>query len=106
MKGLASGFENVVTIDMVLSMRKASDRAGRDPIEPPEGSLERLVEDILCNEEAATPSHVYLHLIRHYFRRNWDVSTLHICDVIALLFEADYDVDIASGKVVKTRAAA
>ena len=105
-KGLASGFENVVTIDMVLSMRKASDRAGRDPIEPPEGSLERLVEDILCNEEAATPSHVYLHLIRHYFRRNWDVSTLHIGDVIALLIEADYDVDIASGKVVKTRAAA
>jgi hypothetical protein len=55
---------------------------------------------ILRRGSVDTPSRVYLELIRHYFRWHWDVSSLDIGDVVALLARSGYDVDGASGALV------
>jgi predicted RNA methylase len=99
-KGLASGFENIVTMDLVLSMQKAGAARTALPREAPKGGLERAVAAILRKGSADTPSRVYLELIRHYFRWHWDMSSLDIGDVVALLRGSGYDVDGASGALV------
>lgn len=99
-KGLASGFENVVTMDVVLSMQKTGDGQAALPGPVPGGGLSRAVAAILRKENIDTPSRFYLELIRHYFRWHWDVSDLSIGDVAALLAELGYGVDAGSGKLV------
>ncbi|MGH2780291.1 MAG: hypothetical protein ACRDLA_02540 [Thermoleophilaceae bacterium] len=46
MKGLASGFENVVTVDLILSMRKAAEGEEREVGEAPDGALAIAVDDV------------------------------------------------------------
>lgn len=99
-KGLASGFENVVTMDLVLSMQKTDNERVALPGSVPKDGLKRAVASILNREDVDTPSRLYLELIRHYFRWHWDVSDLHIGDVVALLAERGYKVDAASGGLV------
>lgn len=99
-KGLASGFENVVTMDLVLSMQKIAQTQVSPPSPVPSGGLERALTSIMRKEEVDTPSRVYLELIRHYFRWHWDVADLDIADVAALLSGLGYVVDAASGTLV------
>jgi 16S rRNA G966 N2-methylase RsmD len=103
-KGLASGFENIVTADLVLSMQKTAKRVPKEPREPPTGALTALVNEILGLGNATTPSQIYLRLVRHYLRQNWNVADLHIRDVVDLVASAGYDVDAASGRLVEREA--
>ena len=99
-KGLASGFENVVTMDLVLSMQKRPAGKTATLQSPPVDGLEEVVTEILEDGCGETPSHVFLELIRRYFRQDWDVSELSIGDVVTLLAKSGYDVDRASGLLV------
>lgn len=101
-KGLASGYENVVTVDLVISMQKTEKLELNDPQRAPRESVEMLIGEILDSGEVTTPSHVYLRLVRHYLRRNWDVSDLHIDQVADFLQKGEYDVDSASGRLVRS----
>lgn len=99
-KGLASGFENVVTMDLVLSMQKTGQGQVSLPGPAPKGGLERALTAIMRKKDADTPSRVYLELIRHYFRWHWDVAGLDIADVATLLSGLGFEVDAASGMLV------
>jgi DNA modification methylase len=100
-KGLASGFENVVTADLVLSMKKQKvDSVHQLPTAPRE-SLQTIIDELLGGDRTPTPSHLYLEIVRRYLRRNWDLTGLHIGDVISSLERAQYKVDIASGLLVQ-----
>lgn len=106
-KGLASGFENVVTADLVISMQKTPQRPRAvEPVQAPSGSLRALVDEILAAGEPLTPSHVYLGMIRRYLQRGWSVADLDVKDVIAALAGAHYRVDAASGRLAKAPARA
>lgn len=96
-KGLASGFENVVTMDLVLSMQKCARRKTTHPRPAPPNALRDAMASILSNDHGETPSHVFLVLIRHYFQEGWDVSELNIGKVVGLLAEWGYDLDHCSG---------
>lgn len=96
-KGLASGFENVVTVDLILSMRKAAKGEERELENAPEGALAIAVDDVLAEDAAPTPSHAYLGVIRDYLARHWDVSELDIAGIGLVLQERGYDVDPRSG---------
>lgn len=100
-KGLASGFENVVTMDLVLSMQKLKAKSSVPPHDVPVGGMEKAIGAVLRRERVETPSHVYLGLLRYYFRRHWDVSALDIAGVVSHLAKEGFDVDCASGKLVK-----
>jgi DNA modification methylase len=100
-KGLASGFENVVTVDLILSMRKADDRTSVPFEQAPAGALETAIDDVLTEETAPTPSHVYVGVIRDYLRRGWDVSDLDVGGIGRVLQSLAYDVDARSGHLVR-----
>jgi DNA-directed RNA polymerase subunit RPC12/RpoP len=102
-KGLASGFENVVTVDLVISLRKAEQGEDGQLGKAPAGFLEESISELLEGGEALTPSHLYLEAIRRYLHAGWDVSDLHIRDVALLVEESRYLVDPPTGKLVKAR---
>jgi 16S rRNA G966 N2-methylase RsmD len=101
-KGLASGFENVVTVDLILSMRKAEPGERAEVEAAPDGALHIAVGNVLAEEASPTPSHVYLGVIRDYLSRHWDVSDLDIAGIGIVLQERGYEVDSASGRLRKS----
>jgi adenine-specific DNA methylase len=103
-KGLASGFENVVTADLVLSLRKEGE-ATYTPATAPSESLSTMVNRALIAGVAPTPSHLYLRIIRRYLQRNWDLRDLHISDVVRAIELSDFDVDPVSGRLIESEAA-
>lgn len=105
-KGLASGFENVVTVDLILSMRKAGEGEQAEVQPAPDDALEVAVDDALAEDSAPTPSHVYLAVIRDYLRRHWDVTDLDRAGIGVALQARGYDVDPASGRLRKASATA
>ncbi|HSS34353.1 MAG TPA: DNA methyltransferase [Solirubrobacterales bacterium] len=105
-KGLASGFENVVTVDLVISAQKKCDGKSLELPSRPGEDLDVLIRRVLDCGAATTPSHLYLRLVRHYLRHGWDLSDLHIRDVMGSLQLAMYGVDAASGQIVSLDQAA
>lgn len=100
-KGLASGFENVVTADLLLSMRKAAPDEIVTPSVPPEAAVDKAVSESL-SAGAATPTHVYLHVVRSFLRHHWDASDLHISEIGEELRRRGLDVDPETGRLAST----
>jgi DNA modification methylase len=96
-KGLASGFENVVTVDLILSMRKVASDEQTRLVEAPSGALAIAVNDVLAKDASPTPSHVYVGVIRDYLRRGWDVSELDVSGIGIVLQTLGYEVNPATG---------
>jgi hypothetical protein len=104
-KGLASGFENVVTADLILSMRKAVAGDSTLLVSAPPAATAAAVEEALA-AGAPTPTHVYLQVVRSYLRHHWDASDLHIAEIGTHLRLRGYDVDPVSGRLAPVRLAA
>jgi DNA modification methylase len=98
-KGLASGFENTVTYDLILSMRKAPTASGTGVMAPPSDFFERTIEDVL-REGADSPSHVYLGVVRAYLKRRLDLTEVDMAHVAEALAQRGYRVDAPSGLFV------
>lgn len=98
-KGLASGFENVATLDLMLTMR-TTHRPSNDVVVPTVPAVERVVRDLLADELSLTPSHLYVELLRHGFRSGWDLSQLDLRGITKLLASVDREVDRRSGRVL------
>ncbi len=98
-KGLASGFENVATLDLVLTLRPAC--AVSPPVAAPSATaVDEVVERLLTEDSGLTPSHLYLELLRQGFRSSWDLSRLDLRHITELLRSADRAVDPRSARVV------
>ena len=98
-KGLASGFENVSTLDLMLTLRPALN--GRGPLlTPPPGVVDDFVLDLLATDAEPTPSRLYLALLRHGLTQGWDLSNLDLQRVTALLSSTDVAVDHRSARVL------
>jgi hypothetical protein len=98
-KGLASGFENVVTADLVLSMRKAHAGESVALEQAPTDATQTAVDEGL-EAGAPTPTHVYLQVVRSFLRHHWDASDLDITEIGSELRSRGLDVDPASGLLV------
>lgn len=100
-KGLASGFENVATMDLIVSMR---ERRANDPDTehaPPVLEIEHAISVILDNRLADSPSHLYLELLRHGIAEGWDLSSLDLRLITQTLKAKGWDVDPTSGRFVE-----
>jgi 16S rRNA G966 N2-methylase RsmD len=104
-KGLASGFENVVTADLVLSMRKALPGQAVELDRAPQDATATAVDEAL-EADAPTPTHVYLQVVRSFLRHHWDASGLDIAEIGVELRRRGLDVDPASGLLVRAAIAA
>lgn len=94
-KGLASGFEHVSTVDLMLTMT-----AGCPPTHttvPTPVEVEATVLTIASSDAGLSPSQCYVETVREGFRRDWDLSVIDLSAVTRLLRDADYDVDRSTG---------
>jgi hypothetical protein len=98
-KGLSSGRESVVTSDLILTMRK-SKRSGNGH-NPAPLDLDQLLRSELVRNDHLTPSHVYLDLVRRCLRDYVDLSSLSFHRLLDGLKAAGYQVDSASGHIVR-----
>lgn len=99
-KGLASGFEHVATLDLILTMRPTAESSA-PTVSPTPDEVRAHVVSLAESESVATPSHLYVELLRHGFARNWQVGGIHLRDVTAALIAVGFDVDGKSGRLVR-----
>jgi 16S rRNA G966 N2-methylase RsmD len=101
-KGLSSGFENVVTADLVLSMQKASIPIGSTVVPAPPGFLDSALEQAVAGRERDTPSHIYLGVVRRYLQAGYDMSGIDIAHIAEHLTIIGFEVDKAHGTLLAT----
>lgn len=95
-KGLASGFEHVATLDLVITMTAASNEiAGPRHVDTDE--VLRTVDELARSAEGRSPSHLYLELLRHGLRESWALSDLDLRVVTRRLMEGGWALEPATG---------
>ena len=101
-KGLASGFENTATLDLMLTLR-ATQGPHRELSDPPASVVERIVEQHLGERPESSPSLLYLELLRHGFRSRWNLGQLDLRSVTKIIERTHGTVDRRTGRVNRTR---
>ena len=100
-KGLASGFEHVATTDLILSMRRSTS-GGRVKLHPPsQDEVEAATLRLLGDGRADSPSHLYLELLRHGIRADWDVSGIDLRWATTTVQREGWTVDPSSGRLAR-----
>lgn len=103
-KGLASGSESVVTVDLIMTVHKPTDRAagesnGKWEQAEPEDLIQAAVADA-DNGDAKNPSYVYAHVLREAINQHLLVDKLHLSDVLIALRKAGYAIDPKTGRLI------
>mgnify|MGYP003289080134 CR=1 FL=1 len=98
-KGLASGFENVATVDLVLSMRPGGPAPPARLQRPASADVESVVHRLLDTRNGTTPSHLYLELLRHGLRHGWDLGGLDLRQVSELVAARGFAVHSKTGRL-------
>jgi DNA modification methylase/DNA-directed RNA polymerase subunit RPC12/RpoP len=103
-KGLASGSESVVTVDLILTVHKPTDRAvgksnGKWEQAEPEDLIKAAVAEA-NNGDAMNPSYVYAHVLREAINQHLLVDKLHLSDVLVSLRKAGYSIDPKTGLLI------
>jgi len=97
-KGLASGFEHVATLDLIITM-VANDGDDRRFINPPRELVEEVARGATVEGRERTPSHIYLELLRHGMRNHWDLSELDLRIVTAALTGEGWEIEDSTGRL-------
>ena len=100
-KGLNSGSESVVTVDLIMTLQKpAKGERAQKKVVLTTGNTDRLIraaiEELSANE-ARDPSHVYARILRKAIQRGLALDQLHLGDVLIALRSAGYGVDRKTG---------
>lgn len=97
-KGLASGFEHVATLDLVITMSAENGPAQEvRNVEPAE--ILSVVDTLSMSSEGRSPSHLYLELLRHGLREHWALSDVDLRLVTDRLIQNGLMLDSATGQL-------
>jgi hypothetical protein len=99
-KGLASGFEHVATLDLIMTM-VPSDNKQWPFVVPTQNEIDDLARAATADRVARTPSHIYLELLRHGMREHWDLSELNLRAVTASLVADGWEIDEGTGRLTR-----
>lgn len=103
-KGLNSGSEGVVTVDLILTVKKPGEAEAADDARAlSNGDTAGLIAqaiDELSVEEARNPSHVYARILRKAIEHHFTLDELHLGDVLIALRNAGYTVDRKTGLLI------
>lgn len=99
-KGLASGFEDVATLDLVLTMRR-QQRDSPAIHDFTEDEVVNATREIAESGEATSPSHLYLELLRRGFRDGWRLGTLSLKTITSTLIADKWQIDRKTGRLYK-----
>lgn len=100
-KGLNSGSEGVVTVDLIVTVQKPiRGEKVDDAVGLGSGDTELLIEEAIAElsvEDARNPSHVHARILRKAIQRHLLLDDLHLSDVLIALRNAGYSVDRKTG---------
>jgi len=100
-KGLNSGSEGVVTVDLIVTVKKPAEAETADDARPlsngDTGMLIREAVAELSAEAVKNPSHVYAHILSKAIQKHLTLDDLHLGDVLVALRQAGYEIDRKSG---------
>ena len=100
-KGLKSGTERVVTVDLIVTVRKPCDDVSIQlPLRLDEANAKDLISRViegLALETTPNPSHVYVRVVREAMQDGVVLDELHFSDVLIALRNAGYKVDRRTG---------
>lgn len=99
-KGLSSGFENVATHDLILSLRPIEDGDHIEIFKPTAAEIEEAVQQSMASSDS--PSHLYIQLLKSALKRGWALGSIDLKVVTRTLLDAGYEIDSKSGKFVHT----
>jgi hypothetical protein len=100
-KGLNSGSEGVVTVDLILTVQKPAQSERADNARPPvDGDTPALIHEAIADlsvEQAKNASYVYAHLLTKAIQKHLTLDDLHLSDVLIALRKVGYTVDRKTG---------
>jgi 16S rRNA G966 N2-methylase RsmD len=104
-KGLNSGSEGVVTVDLVVTLQKPAKAAESRELAKlmqadPHAPIDRALAAI--PESMRSPSHVYAAIVRDAIKQHLAVDHLHLSDVLIALRDAGYTIDRKKGLLIRT----
>lgn len=99
-KGLASGFEHVATLDLIITMRARTD-GPTSPRTVTEAEIVELTRELANASSAASPSNLYLELLRAAVRRNWRMDYMNLRTVTTTLADDGWDIHPKTGQMIR-----
>ena len=104
-KGLASGFESVSTLDLIVTVRKPASVKRARPVQKDSIAVSELVQEAVQNfsfHDHQTPSHLYLTLLKEAFERGLPVDEIHLSDIISRIRNRNVRIHPKTGEFVKS----
>ena len=102
-KGLNSGSEGVVTVDLILTVQRPPEGVGTGRAvtlaNGDTASLIRAAIDELADDKPCNASHVYARMLRKAIQKGLLLDDLHLGDVLIALRNAGYRVDRKTGLI-------
>ncbi|WP_433873604.1 DNA methyltransferase [Saccharopolyspora sp. CA-218241] len=98
-KGLASGFEHVATLDLILTMTPSAD--AEEPRNSVSQSTVAAITQALAKSNWPTPSRLYLELLRHGIRNNWELDELDLRTVTDTLLQDGWSIEPKTGRLTR-----
>lgn len=100
-KGLNSGSEGVVTLDLILTVQKPEkDERAEEPRSLTIGDSTTLIQSAIKDlpaERTLNPSHVYVRVLKKAIEKHLALDDLHLSNVLIALRNAGYSVDRQTG---------
>jgi 16S rRNA G966 N2-methylase RsmD len=99
-KGLASGSEGVVTVDLIITVQKPA-AAAAPAVQQPADPVTLIHEAVAGMGQGIleSPSHLYVAILRQAIERHLLLDQLHLSDVLVALRQAGYDIDRKTGRL-------
>lgn len=103
-KGLNSGREGVITLDLIVTVRKPRQASGRKSELREVHDVAEVIEASLVHVDLSrlpTPSHVYLRILQAAMAQRLPLDKLHYSDVLVALRRRGYGVNPRSGHLAR-----
>ncbi|MFJ6543525.1 DNA methyltransferase [Streptomyces sp. NPDC091385] len=98
-KGLASGFEHVATLDLIITMERDTGSADVASLRHVDAELVGSRIRKIAEERPDTPSHLYLELLRTGIREGWHLEEIDLSVVTTTLLEDGWTIEPKSGRL-------
>lgn len=102
-KGLNSGSEAVVTVDLILTVQKPRKKASAElafSSSVEKAAIIREAVEALDKRSATNPSRVYASILTGAIQRRWSLSDFHLSDVLIALRRSGFEIDPRTGMLV------
>jgi 16S rRNA G966 N2-methylase RsmD len=104
-KGLASGFEHVATLDLIMTMMPDGEDRSAFVVPPKDVVIQATRAAAAEGGPTTSPSHIYLELLRRGIREHWDLSELDLRLITQTLLSDGWEVDEGSGSLRRLKVA-